>query len=91
MTNTHPRTMPQSTGAGDRAAFTLIEVIFCMAIFAIGFLTVALMIPAGTQLQRNLSSASCNWPKALESMASSLRQTKSSPSAAQCRVPTFSS
>ena len=38
------------------AGFSLIEVVFCMAIFAIGFLAVAIMLPSGVVMQKELQN-----------------------------------
>lgn len=41
---------------GRVGGFTFIEVVFCMAIFAVGFLAVAMMLPAGAVIQKELEA-----------------------------------
>lgn len=46
---------PSAMGDGRAAAgFTLIEIIACMIIFAVSFLAVAMMLPVGALLQKEL-------------------------------------
>lgn len=47
---------PRSRGRRHTRAFTLIEIIACMGIFAIGFAAIAMMLPAGAIMQRDIES-----------------------------------